>query len=350
MSNEATKTAGQQVTVAQPPKPPLIGGGRVSAIVPQDFEGAYRLATVIFKAKMAPKSLDSVEKITVAIMHGMEVGFTPMAAIQSIAVVNGSPAIWGDGMLALIENSGLLEDKEELCEIDDKGEPSRVVCRVKRVGRARWYEQTFTQAEAIKAGLWNKQGPWVQYRRRMMMWRVRGWALRDAFPDVLRGLRSAEEALDSMVDITPRAAEPTREQFKIPRDVTVSDAIDASANFDQATETGGQPAEAAQVENTDKPATAETPHDTETGEILENKAEPVEEPIAFNTFRTFSGFYDFSADFLNKKPGPAQAKAWHAFYCEKLAGFIQSAEKGVKEKAEKLLELYGAATAPKGGE
>ena len=37
-------------------------------------------------------------------------GFTPMAALQSIAVVNGMPTIYGDGMLALVRASGLLED------------------------------------------------------------------------------------------------------------------------------------------------------------------------------------------------------------------------------------------------
>lgn len=198
------------------PKPPLVSGGKIAAIVPQDMDAAWRLATMVIKAGMAPKSLDSVEKCTVAIMHGMEVGLTPMAALQSIAVVNGTPSIWGDGMIALIRASGLLEDILETCEDDSDG-PTIAVCKVKRKGSPSWVVQSFTRPQAMKAGLWRKQGPWQQYPHRMMQMRARAFALRDAFPDVLRGLHSAEEAHD-MIDITPRgsattAPEPRRSDF-----------------------------------------------------------------------------------------------------------------------------------------
>jgi hypothetical protein len=58
---------------------------------------------------MAPESLDTLEKVMVAILHGLEVGLTPMNALQSIAVINGRPTIWGDGAVGLIRASGLLE-------------------------------------------------------------------------------------------------------------------------------------------------------------------------------------------------------------------------------------------------
>lgn len=220
--------------VAPQPKPPLVGGGRVAAIVPQDFESAYRLATVVVKSGMSPKSLDTVEKATVAIMHGLELGLTPMAALQSIAVVNGMPTIYGDGLIALVRGSGLLEDIQETCESDDQG-PTIAVCKVKRVGQASWTIQSFTRPQAQRAGLWKKAGPWTQYPSRMMQMRARSWALRDAFADVLRGVNSAEEVAD-MVDVTTRgnvswsrAPEPTRADFSQP------DTTDAPSEDDQGT-------------------------------------------------------------------------------------------------------------------
>jgi hypothetical protein len=54
----------------------------------------------------------------------------------------------------------------------------------------------FSVTDAKKAQLWGKGGPWSQYARRMLQMRARGFALRDAFPDVLRGLITAEEAQD----------------------------------------------------------------------------------------------------------------------------------------------------------
>lgn len=217
--NEAPASAGANPVAERPaPKPPLVGGGKINAIIPQDIESVFRLANVIVAAKMNPKSLDSVEKCTVAIMHGLEVGFTPMAALQSIAVVNGMPSIWGDGLIALVRASGLLEDIQETVDDDQEG-PTIAVCKVKRKDSPSWVVQSFTRPQAMKAGLWRKQGPWVQYPHRMMQMRARAFALRDAFPDVLRGLHSAEEAAD-MVDITATGSattappEPRRSDFK----------------------------------------------------------------------------------------------------------------------------------------
>jgi hypothetical protein len=203
--------------VPSAPKPSLVGGGRIAAIVPQDLESAWRLAQLVHASAMAPKSLDSVEKCAVAIMHGLEVGLTPMAALQSIAVINGTPALWGDGMLALVRGSGLLEDLVETVDHDKDG-PTIATCKVKRRGQSTWVIHSFTRPEAVRAGLWRKQGPWQQYPQRMMQMRARNWALRDAFADVLRGLRSAEEVQD-MVDVTGAGSattsppEPRRRDF-----------------------------------------------------------------------------------------------------------------------------------------
>lgn len=250
MPQDAQTTA---VAVAKPPKPPLVGGGRIAAIVPQDIESVFRLANVIMAAGMAPKSLDSVEKCTVAILHGLEVGFTPMAALQSIAVINGTPSIWGDGMIALVKASGLLEDIIETIE-DDKDGPTIAICKVKRVGSPTWVVQSFTRPQALKAGLWKKAGPWMQYPQRMMQMRARSWALRDAFPDVLRGLSSAEEVTE-MVDVTSRGSATTA-----PPEPRRSDYVHT--------------ADAAEATNQDPP------HDPQTGEVKEPPADTVDPWLA----------------------------------------------------------------------
>src|SRR5690606_3367586 len=43
--------------------------------------------------------------------------------------------------------------------------------------------------------LWGKSGPWQQYPKRMLQWRARGWAIRDAAPHALFGM-TAEELRD----------------------------------------------------------------------------------------------------------------------------------------------------------
>jgi hypothetical protein len=193
------------VQVETPRLPSLTSGGAVRAIVPQDFDGAWRIANAVVKAGMAPKGLDTSEKAMVAIMHGMEVGMTPMAALQSIAVVNGRPTIWGDGAIGLVRGSGKCEWIKE--RIDGEGDNMVAVCEVKRKGEADPIKAAFSVADAKKASLWGKQGPWQQYPKRMLTMRARAFCLRDAFADVLRGLGIAEEVQDHQPirDITPSA-------------------------------------------------------------------------------------------------------------------------------------------------
>ena len=53
------------------------------AIIPRDFEGAWRMAQVVVAGKMAPKSFEgSVERVCLAIMHGLEVGLKVVEIVQ----------------------------------------------------------------------------------------------------------------------------------------------------------------------------------------------------------------------------------------------------------------------------
>ena len=183
---------------------PNIAVGKAGAIVPQNFDECYRMAQMMAASGMVPDAFrGKPEACMVAIMQGLEVGLGPMAALQSIAVINGRPSLWGDGAIAVVRASGLLEYMSEdvvngtaTCTVKRKGEPDAVV-------------RKFTTDDAKRAGLLNKKGPWQQYTSRMLQMRARAFALRDVFPDALRGLAIAEEAQD-IVDITPRDDEPKR--------------------------------------------------------------------------------------------------------------------------------------------
>jgi hypothetical protein len=159
------------------------------------FEDAFRFSKLVATSDFAPKDFrGKPESCLLAIQHGAELGLSPMQSLQSIAVVNGRPSVYGDTALAVCKGSPVCEWVRET--IEGEGEHMVAVCQAKRRGDAQPVESRFGVAEAKKAGLWGKQGPWTQYPRRMLQMRARGFALRDAFPDVLRGLVTAEEAAD----------------------------------------------------------------------------------------------------------------------------------------------------------
>ncbi len=150
------------------------------------------IAKAVHAARMAPKGMDTPEQCMVAILHGLEVGLTPLAALQRIAVVNGRPTIWGDGALALVRASGLAERIVERIEGEGPAQWN-AVCEVLRKGDTDPVIRTFSVEDAKRARLWGKAGPWTDYPRRMLQMRARAFALRDAFADVLGGLYLREE-------------------------------------------------------------------------------------------------------------------------------------------------------------
>lgn len=176
----------------------LKAGGRIIGIIPQSIDEAFRLGVAVSKSGLAPRGMDKPEQITIAIMHGLEIGLPPMQAIQKIAVINGRPTVWGDAVPALIWGRGF-----SLREwMDGEGDKRIAYCTVTRPSGEAVTRQ-FGVAEAKKAGLWGKSGPWATYPDRMLQMRARGFACRDGAADVLGGLYIAEEAQD-IVDITPQ--------------------------------------------------------------------------------------------------------------------------------------------------
>jgi hypothetical protein len=186
--------------------PNIVAGAKPQAIVPQNFEEAYRIANAVCKAGMAPRGLETSEKAMIAILHGLEVGLTPMNALQRIAVINGRPTIWGDGAIGLVRSSGLCEYVTE--EITGTGDNRVAVCKTKRRGEPSAQIRTFSVSDAIAAGLWKKSGPWSQYPDRMLQMRARAFCLRDVYADVLGGLYLKEEIDDTHVDSGMRDVSP----------------------------------------------------------------------------------------------------------------------------------------------
>jgi hypothetical protein len=190
-----------------PVKHDLMAGGSVKAIIPQSFEDAYRIAKLVVAAGMAPHGMDTAEKVTIAIMHGLEVGLTPLQALQRIAVINGRPTIWGDAAIGLVRASGKAQYVKEWIEGD--GDKMVAHCETCRKGETQTIYGVFSVEDAKTAKLWGKAGPWQQFPKRMLQMRARAFALRDGYADVLGGMYLREELEDvPMRDVTPAASPP----------------------------------------------------------------------------------------------------------------------------------------------
>lgn len=229
------------LTTQQPPTKQVVPIGN-RGIAPSSMDDLYRFATAVSKSGLAPKGIETPEAIFVALEMGLEVGLPMMAALQNIAVINGRPAIWGDAQLAVVRSTGELALFEEWYEEKGKrltrnpmafSDETAAVCRVQRQGYEA-AETAFSVADAKRANLWGKAGPWSQYPARMLKHRARSFALRDQFGDALRGLRTVEEVQDDPVatarNVTPPMfATPTPEPEPTPEPTPVAEATQETA-------------------------------------------------------------------------------------------------------------------------
>ncbi len=166
-----------------------------------NFENAWKTAEMISKARCIPKEFQgNPSDILVAIQFGHDLGMKPMTSLQNIMIVNNKPSIYGDAMLAVCM---AFPDFIDCIETYDS-EKQESSCTVKRKGREP-LTRIFNKKMAEAAKLWGKvsstgmPSPWVTSPERMLQFRSRSFALRDMFPDVLKGMPTVEE----MRDVSP---------------------------------------------------------------------------------------------------------------------------------------------------
>jgi hypothetical protein len=204
--------------LAESVTPPGTNGGDSRAPIPITGEGiqltsleaVWRIASVLHQARLVPPSFKTREQIVVALLRAIELKIPPLQAIEGMSVISGRVGLMGDLALSLVESSGLLAEKR----IKYSGKDENLSCTV-TVGRKGREAQSysFSVAEAKAAGIYHRSTVWQQYPKRMTYYRALGFALRDEFSDVLKGIKTIEELQDypqSTVSIQPPETEPNQ--------------------------------------------------------------------------------------------------------------------------------------------
>lgn len=200
-------------------------------LAPHYMELAKKLAT----SELVPKGYrGKPQDLFIAWAMGYQVGLAPEQAMQCIAIINGKPSMWGDDMLALCMAH---KDFEDIIEepILNNGSVVGYLCTVKRRGMEP-KSNPFTLEMAKKAGLLAKGGVWAQYPERMLKLRARGFTLRDAFPDALKGIKPREEVedyIDADYTTKPSRTEQLKQQLTTDKDITHVDAIYGSTAVEE---------------------------------------------------------------------------------------------------------------------
>lgn len=201
MEAEAAKPLALVTPAIQPSNVPALFD-----FMPRSLEQALELAKVLSDSTMVPKDyIGKPGNVLVAIQMGAELGLKPLQSMQSLAVINGKPGVYGDAGKALLIANGCTIIEQDIREIEAQG---YAMCTIKRPGKPD-VTRTYGIDDAKRARLWGKDSPWSTAPFRQLAWRAFWFAARDQAPDILKGMRGAEELVDIPKDVTPESVETT---------------------------------------------------------------------------------------------------------------------------------------------
>lgn len=193
------------------------------SLMPADMDGLWRIARMMQASgiwrrynKFKGEWVDISEMEAMLLCsEAVRLGFAPTQAPNILYIVNGKVTIYGDAWLARLR-SMRLEAKapdEVLLGFEKDGTPTKeAACSVTYYrnigGTAAAFSWTYTMEDAIRAGL-TKNDTYAKHTKRMLLWRARTFACRDAFPEVFAGVVAQHDA-----DVTADSFDPEQMAVK----------------------------------------------------------------------------------------------------------------------------------------
>jgi len=148
------------------------------------------LAERLHKAGVFGQEVTSADKAFAVLLKGHELGFTPMAAAGSIAIIKGKVSLSADATIALCKRSPaclylrLVESSEEIAtyETQRHGDPAPTAL-------------SYTIAQAKTAGLTGSQ-TWRAHAPAMLRARCGAAIARAVYPDLVAGIYDPDEVAE----------------------------------------------------------------------------------------------------------------------------------------------------------
>ena len=150
------------------------------------LEQARSLASDAAKSNLF--AVKRAEEALVILLTGQELGLGPMASLRGIHVVSGRPVLSADLLVAAVRRSGKCESWRV---VETTAERCEIVTR--RKGEQHDETGIWTRADAERAGLYRKPGPWQQYPAQMLRHRCAADLVRRVYSDVALGLYDPDE-------------------------------------------------------------------------------------------------------------------------------------------------------------
>lgn len=132
------------------------------------------------------------EQAAAIMLKGYELGLSLSGSFEYIQIVMGRPTLSPRGALALVMNSPVCESVKIEDLKDANGAPQACRVTMKRKGGFE-YTAEFSMEDAKRAGVVKADSGWQSYPANMLRWRAVGFCADVVFPDVIGGMKRADE-------------------------------------------------------------------------------------------------------------------------------------------------------------
>lgn len=125
-------------------------------------------------------------------LKGHDLGLSLSGSFDLIHVIDGKPGLSPRGALAILHQSPDIARLAVNRLTDDKGNYLGHECTIERKNGFS-YTARFTLKDADKAGLLKAGSGWAKYPENMCLWRAVGFAADVAAPDIIGGMKTADQ-------------------------------------------------------------------------------------------------------------------------------------------------------------
>lgn len=158
---------------------------RRQPVTPDIWTMVQQIAPVIHASHIY-KNINSPDQAMAVMIAGYELGFGLSASFKYLPLIQGEPALSPQGGLALIHQSG------ELDNLVIKDDPGKCTVTMRRKSGME-YTAVFTIEDAKKAGLVKPDSNYQRWEANMLRWRAVGFCEDVVFPDIIAGFKRADE-------------------------------------------------------------------------------------------------------------------------------------------------------------
>ncbi len=165
---------------------------------PAKYEHLQRVAELYANSDMVPSHFrGKIENCFIGLQMAVRLGVDPFMFLQKCYVIHGRPAIETQLAVALANRSGVFDGPIRY-EMSGEGDGFGCTAWAIHKGTTERCEQVVTIGLAKKMGWWGKKDSlWPKMSGQMLKYRSAMWLIRHECPEVIMGMLSRDEVVDT---------------------------------------------------------------------------------------------------------------------------------------------------------